>query len=208
MLNQAVGPDHPKTIFSSSVYTSPLFEADRLARSQELIREAFQRSERVFGVDNLLTLSCKVQLAVVLISMGNADQGTSLLREACEGIAQTVGQEHPVVFANKSVLAITLIGAPATKDEGFLLLQHCLDTQTKTFGIDNRTTLVTAARLVLCLWKDSRTSEALALCEKILTALPDGPRRSNKHSQVEIRKIEELKLRILADSSEEVYLSG
>lgn len=202
LMNESLGPDHRNTIDTLSGLAATLLADGQTERSEELQREAFHRSERVLGTHHNLTLECKGYLADVLVRTGKMNEAVPLLRETYEERARQLGEEHPYVLIGKHNLAMMLIKAPETRAEGLLIIRCCFDTSIRTLGIDHRDTLIMATGIIWALCENNRSREALTLCEKILTASQNGPRRNNKHSQTEVREIEKWRRAILAKLSE------
>jgi tetratricopeptide (TPR) repeat protein len=103
-----------------------LQDSGRLARAEEVLRDALAGWERHRGQDDPNTLSAANNLAIVLIHLGRPDEADGLLRDTVARRTRALGLSHPDTITSRNALAGTLRGSPARLTEAERMYRQIL----------------------------------------------------------------------------------
>jgi tetratricopeptide (TPR) repeat protein len=104
-----------------------LQDSGRLARAEEVLRDALAGWERHRGQDDPHTLTTANNLATVLIHLGRPDEADGLLRDTVARRVRALGPSHPDTITSRNALAGTLRGSAARLTEAERMYRQILE---------------------------------------------------------------------------------
>ncbi|KAH6854701.1 hypothetical protein B0I37DRAFT_302065 [Chaetomium sp. MPI-CAGE-AT-0009] len=189
---ELLGVDHEQTIDSMCDLAGALGEEEEYIESETLLREAIERGTRTIGPRSLLVINCTALLAEAVENQGRFTEAVELYRLVHEAKRDIHGPEDIHVLIAQTYLADALVRMDDTWEEGESLMRRTLAVKQRTLGPDHRETLTSAWNLIFTLRGARRFEEALALCDAIMAACEQGPRRNNHHSAEYVKKIQDM----------------
>jgi len=159
------GPDWVAALISWQA--SAAADLGRLDQAETLFRQAVEQYAGLPGSDNLQTLECLANLAIVLTDLGRLDEAEDLFRSVLAQKTEALGPEHPDVGVTLHNLANVYREQGRYRDAQEVL-QRSLAIGLATSGADTLTTAQTEANLA-AVWVDlGQYDEAQSLIDRAL----------------------------------------
>lgn len=167
---QLFGPDDPRTVDAYAEYSRSVHaeHAQTVEETLRIMQQAADNCERVYGQLHIKSLMTKAAVGVGYQDLGQTDKAVRILKEASEGLRETIGQRDP-----RSLLWTSIYGAIAMRQDpvlAYTVLSPVADLQLEILGLDHPHTLDTLMILAQCI-DDPEESV------KILEQVVDGRRK-------------------------------
>ncbi|PUU77946.1 hypothetical protein B9Z19DRAFT_1127577 [Tuber borchii] len=159
---KTLGPEHPDTLAGASGLALVLRRLEKYGevekfqhRAQNLgkngeaekkHRAVLKSREKVLGRSHHNTIATASNLASVLNSQGNRDEGAEMFRRALEGYENEPGPDHPDTFFSLYKLALVL-HTEGNYSEEAKLHRHAVEIRKRTLGPEHHSMHISIARL-------------------------------------------------------------
>ena len=105
LLDEALGPDHPRTLPARGNLANAYRSAGRLEQAIDLFERTLADRERVLGADRPDTLTSRNDLAGAYWSAGRLDEAIDLLEKTLADRERVLGADHPYTLTSRGGLA-------------------------------------------------------------------------------------------------------
>ncbi|GAA4263836.1 FxSxx-COOH system tetratricopeptide repeat protein [Dactylosporangium darangshiense] len=178
-LEQALGPDHPNTMWSRGSLAAAYRAVRRLDEAIALGERTVADRERVLGPDHPDTLWSRSNLAAAYRDGGRPDEAIALDERTVADRERVLGPDHPDTLWSRNNLAVAYrVGGRL--DEAIALHERTVADRERVLGPDHPNTLWSRNNLAAGYRAVGRLDEATALDERTVADLervlgPDHP---------------------------------
>ena len=134
--SQRLGDDHPDTIAALSTLGETLPDSEAV----EVQRDAYERAQRVFGIDNQATLTIQNNFSATLKRLGQTLEAERLMRDCLARRRKVLGEKHPETFTSLNNLAWLMWDLRRTEEATAMALE-AIELETEALGEDHFETL-------------------------------------------------------------------
>ena len=179
LLDEALGPDHPRTLPARGNLANAYRSAGRLEQAIDLFERTLADRERVLGADHPDTLTSRNDLAGAYQSAGRLDEAIDLFEKTLADSERVLGADHPDTLTSRGNLAGAYWSA-GRLDQAIDLLEKTLADRERVLGADHPYTLTSRGGLAGAYRSAGRLDQAIDLFEKTLAEAlrvlgPDHP---------------------------------
>ena len=179
LLDETLGPDHPRTLASRNNFANAYRSAGRLDEAIDLYERTLADSERVLRADHPNTLVSRGGLAGAYESAGRLDEAIPLYEQNLTEALRVLGPDHPDTLASRGNLANAHRSAGRLK-QAIPLFERTLVDIERVLGPDHLHTLASRNNLASTYESAGRLKQAIPLYEQnLIEALrilgPDHP---------------------------------
>ena len=179
LLDETLGPDHPRTLTARVGLAHAYWSAGRLGQAIDLYERTLADRERVLGPDNPDTLTSRNDLAGAYRAAGRLDEAIGLHERTLADRERVLGADHPDTLTSRNNLAAAY-GVAGRLDEAVPLFEQALADRLRVLGPDNPDTLTSRGNLAVAYGVAGRLDEAVPLFERTLADServlgPDNP---------------------------------
>ena len=167
LLDETLGPDHPRTLASRNNLAHAYRSAGRLKEAIDLYERTLEDRERLLEPDHTDTLASRNNLAHVYRSAGRLKEAIDLYERTLEDRERTLGPDHPDTLASRGGLAGAYRSA-GRLDEAIGLLERTLADCERVLGPDYPHTLTARDGLAAAYRAAGRLDQAIDLLEQTL----------------------------------------
>jgi tetratricopeptide (TPR) repeat protein len=167
MLQQALGDDHPPTLYSMNNLAIVLRQQGRYAEAETLHRQTLELKKKALGDDHPSTLSSMNNLANVLEERGRYAEAETLHRQTLELMKEALGDDHPSTLGSMSNLA-EVFRQQGKVTEAETLQRQTFELKKEALGDDHPLTLGSMNNLAEVLRHQGRYAEAETLHRQTL----------------------------------------
>ena len=167
LLDETLGPDHPRTLASRNNLANAYRSAGRLKEAIDLHKKNLADRLRVLGADHADTLSSRNNLALAYQSAGRLEQAIPLYEQNLADRERILDPNHPDILTSRSNLAGAYKSA-GRLDEAIDLFERTLADRLRVLSPDHADTLSSRNNLALAYQSAGRLDEAIGLFERTL----------------------------------------
>ena len=167
LLDEALGPDHPRTLPARGNLANAYRSAGRPEQAIDLHERTLADRERVLGADHPDTLTSRNDLAVAYEVAGRLDEAIDLFERNLADSERVLGPDHPYTLTSRGNLAGAYWSA-GRLDQAIDLLEKTLADRERVLGADHPYTLTSRGGLAGAYWSAGRLDQAIDLLEKTL----------------------------------------
>ena len=167
LLDETLGPDHPRTLPARGNLANAYRSAGRLDEAIDLHERTLADRERVLGADHPDTLTSRNDLAGAYWSAGRLDEAIDLYERTLADRERVLGADHPDTLTSRNDLAVAYEVA-GRLDEAIDLFERNLADSERVLGPDHPDTLTSRGGLAGAYWSAGRLDQAIDLLEKTL----------------------------------------
>ncbi len=161
LTEQALGPDHVRSLALRFDIAETLRVADRRAESEVAHRETYEMAKRALGDDHLSTVTIGQGWANSMPEPAKAVEGRALLETLLEKAKRQVGTDHVVTQGLMNSVALVL-GDAGERERERALYADLLESQRRTIGPDHLYTLITLLNVARSHQRSAQFQQALA----------------------------------------------
>ena len=179
LLDETLGPDHPRTLTARDNLAHAYWSAGRLDQAIGLLEQNLADRERVLGPDHPDTLTSRNNLALAYQAAGRLDQAVPLFEQNLADRERVLGDDHPHTLASRGGLAGAYRDAGRLEQAIGLFEQNLADRE-RVLGDDHPHTLTSRGNLAGAYQAAGRLEQAIDLFEQNLAEAlrvlgPDHP---------------------------------
>ena len=167
LLDETLGPDHPRTLPARGNLANAYRSAGRLDEAIDLHERTLADRERVLGADHPDTLTSRNDLAVAYEVAGRLDEAIDLFERTLADSERVLGADHPDTLTSRGGLAGAYWSA-GRLDQAIDLLEKTLADRERVLGPDHPYTLTSRGGLAGAYWSAGRLEQAIDLYERTL----------------------------------------
>jgi tetratricopeptide (TPR) repeat protein len=167
ILTQALGPQHPDTLWAMGGYARALRYLGDYSRARKVEEQVVETRSRALGEEHLDTLTAMSNLAETLTILGDYTGAQRLQEHVLEVRMRTLGQEHPDTLTALSNLAETLTRR-GEYVQAQRLQERVLQLRMRLLGEENSETLSAMSDLAGILRRNGFNAEAQQLRRRVL----------------------------------------
>ena len=167
LLDEALGPDHPRTLTSRNNLAVAYESAGRLDEAIDLFERTLADSERVLGPDHPHTLTSRGNLASAHQDAGRLEQAIDLHERTLAETLRVLGPDHPHTLTSRNNLAVAYRSAGRLGEAIDLHEQELADCE-RVLGPDHPHTLTSRGNLAAAYKSAGRLDQAVPLFERNL----------------------------------------
>ena len=168
LLDETLGPDHPRTLTARVGLAHAYWSAGRLGQAIDLYERTLADRERVLGADHPDTLVSRGNLAYAYRSAGRLEQAIPLYEQNLADRERILGPDHPDTLVSRGNLAYAYRSA-GRLEQAIPLYEQNLADSLRVLGADHPDTLASRNNLATACWSADRFDEAIPLFERNLT---------------------------------------
>ncbi|WP_311469799.1 tetratricopeptide repeat protein, partial [uncultured Actinomyces sp.] len=162
LLDEALGPDHPRTLTSRNNLAVAYESAGRLDEAIDLHERTLADSERVLGPDHPDTLTSRGNLASAHQDAGRLEQAIDLHERTLAETLRVLGPDHPHTLTSRNNLAVAYRSAGRLGEAIDLHEQELADCE-RVLGPDHPHTLASRGNLAAAYKSAGRLEQAVPL---------------------------------------------
>ena len=167
LLDETLGPDHPRTLTARGNLASAYLSAGRLEQAIELHEQNLAEALRVLGPDHPDILSSRNNLAYAYESAGRLEQAIELHEQNLADRERILDPNHPNILASRNNLASAYLSA-GRLEQAIELHEQNLAEALRVLGPDHPDTLASRNNLANAYESAGRLNEAIELHEQNL----------------------------------------
>lgn len=167
VLAHELGNDHKDTLIMMNNRGMALKDLGKLAESEAVLQQVYERRLHAFGADHPQTLVAQDVYAGVIQKQGRDAEASAMFRDVLERRVRVLGNEHISTLLSKGNLGVTLIRL-GELDEAEQLTREALDGHMTRFGEEHTRTLILMGNLAYLLEDTGKTDEAASLYLKTI----------------------------------------
>lgn len=163
-LAATLGADHPQTLACRLRLARMLQRGPNLhAEAEAVFRDVLARNETLLGAMHPRTLDVIDDLGLLFAERGEHARSEESYERAAEGLASTLGIDHPQTLACRWRVAMMLVHHAGKPDRAEAILRELLERQDRTLGPTSPDTRQTFESLASLLRDTGRLADSLAL---------------------------------------------
>ena len=167
LLDEALGPDHPSTLFSRVGLAFAYLSAGRIDEAIGLFERTLADCERALGDDDHYTLFSRGGLAGAYQAAGRIDEAIGLFERTLADCERVLGDDDHYTLFSRGGLAVAYQAAGRI-DEAVPLFERTLAEALRVLGPDNPHTLTSRGGLAVAYQAAGRPEQAIGLFERNL----------------------------------------
>ena len=167
LLDETLGPDHPRTLTARGNLAVAYQSAGRLDQAVLLFEQVLAAHEHVLGPDHPGTLAARNNLAGAYESAGRPDEAIDLFERTLEDRKRALGENHPDILTLRNNFAFAYRSA-GRLDKAIPLFKRNLEDREHLLGSDHPDTLTSRNNLAGAYRSAGRLDEAIDLYEQNL----------------------------------------
>ena len=167
LLDETLGPDHPRTLTARGNLANAYRSAGRLDQAIDLYEQNLADRERILDPNHPDILASRNDLAYAYESAGRLEQAIPLFERTLADRERVLEPNHPDILVSRNNLAGAYESA-GRLDEAIPLYEQNLADSERVLGADHPDTLVSRNNLAYAYWSAGRLDEAIELHEQNL----------------------------------------
>ena len=167
LLDETLGPDHPRTLVARNNLAVAYWSVGRLEQAIPLFERTLTDRERILGPEHINTLISRNNLAKAYQDAGKLEQAIPLFERTLADRERILGPDHPDTLTSRNNLAGAYESVGRLKQAIDLYERTLADTE-RVLGPDHSHTLTLRGNLALAYESVGRLEQAIPLFERTL----------------------------------------
>ena len=167
LLDETLGPDHPRTLVARNNLAVAYWSVGRLEQAIPLFERTLTDRERILGPEHINTLISRNNLAKAYQDAGKLEQAIPLFERTLADRERILGPDHPDTLASRGNLAGAYKSVGRLKQAIDLYERTLADTE-RVLGPDHPHTLTSRGNLAYAYESVGRLEQAIDLFERTL----------------------------------------
>ena len=167
LLDETLGPDHPRTLVARNNLAVAYWSVGRLEQAIPLFERTLTDRERILGPEHINTLISRNNLAKAYQDAGKLEQAIPLFERTLADRERILGPDHPDTLTSRNNLAGAYESVGRLKQAIDLYERTLADTE-RVLGPDHPHTLTSRGNLAYAYESVGRLEQAIDLFERTL----------------------------------------